>query len=225
MKYLIGHGTRHISNPFVIINADDFGYSKIFNEKILELLEKHFITSISIMVEWINGEQKNQVEKLKDIRNNFEVSAGLHIEFKNENFESQIQEQFNKFISIFGFEPDHIDLHKSTYLQNGYPAIIKFCFEKGIPCRNHGNMEYDAITTDFPVYNATKRNAEEIKEWLSGLESKKTYMINFHPGIYDPDSKSGLNKKREADAKNIEAIQPFLQELSIKLTSFRQLSK
>lgn len=175
------------------------------------------------MIRWINGGQTEQIKKLKNIRNISKISVGLHIEFENENFRSQTQEQFSEFVSIFEFEPDHLDLHKSTYLQAGYQAIMQFCAEKGIPCRNHNALEYNTITTDFPVYNATKRNTEEIKEWLSSLESKKTYMINFHPGIYDPDSKSSLNKEREADAKNIETIFPLFQMLNIKLISFRQL--
>lgn len=210
---------------YLIINADDFGYSKVFNKKILELLEKRLITSTSVMIEWIDNKQKNQLEKLKQIRETLKISVGLHIEFKNENFEKQIQEQFNKFIAIFKFEPDHIDIHKKTYLQNGYPAIMRFCFEQGIPCKNHGFAEPRAIMTDEPILNATKKDIAEIKNWLHGLKEEKYYAINFHPGIYDPNSKSSFNEIREIDAKNIEAIFPLFNELNIKLISFKQLKE
>ncbi len=65
----------------LIINADDFGYSKVFNQKILELIEKDFVTSTSVMVECIDGEQRRQVEKLIELSNTHNVSVGLHIDF------------------------------------------------------------------------------------------------------------------------------------------------
>ena len=49
----------------LIINADDFGYSKVFNEKILDLLEKDFIKSTTVLVNWITDEQKEQIQRLK----------------------------------------------------------------------------------------------------------------------------------------------------------------
>ena len=44
----------------LIINADDFGYSKVFNEKILDLLKKGYIKSTTVMVNWITQEQDKQ---------------------------------------------------------------------------------------------------------------------------------------------------------------------
>ena len=49
----------------LIINADDFGYSKVFNEKILELLEKGYVKSTTVLVDWITPDQKPQVARLK----------------------------------------------------------------------------------------------------------------------------------------------------------------
>ena len=210
---------------YLIINADDFGLSKVFNEKILELLEKTFLASTSVMIKWIDNKQKEQVKRLKNIHNTLDVSVGLHVEFANDNFKPQIKEQFNKFISIFGFEPDHIDIHKATYLQNGYPKIMEFCLKKEIPCKNHDIPGPKAIMTEDPIYDATGKEIGEIKQWLKSLENEKTYVFQVHPGIYDPNSKSSFNEVREIDAKNVETINPLFKKFNIKQSNFKHLKK
>ncbi len=37
----------------IIINADDFGYSYIFNKSILDLIKKKLISSTTVMVNYI----------------------------------------------------------------------------------------------------------------------------------------------------------------------------
>jgi predicted glycoside hydrolase/deacetylase ChbG (UPF0249 family) len=37
---------------YLIINGDDFGMSNIFNQSILELLEKGLVSSTTVMVDW-----------------------------------------------------------------------------------------------------------------------------------------------------------------------------
>ena len=50
------------------------------------------------------------------------------------------------------------------------------------------------------------------KEWVSGLEDS-IYSINFHPGYYDPESKSKWNKTREKDAENIKKLSSLWEML------------
>ncbi|KKR55034.1 MAG: YdjC family protein [Parcubacteria group bacterium GW2011_GWA2_40_23] len=45
---------------YLIINADDFGYSDIFNAKILELIERGLVSSTTVMVNYITTEQTNK---------------------------------------------------------------------------------------------------------------------------------------------------------------------
>ena len=42
----------------IITAADDFGYSKIFNEEIIKLADDGKITAISVMVDYIDDSQK-----------------------------------------------------------------------------------------------------------------------------------------------------------------------
>jgi len=209
----------------LIINADDFGYSKQFNKRILELIEQRKITSTSVMVDSIGENQKEQVDILKVFSDKKIVSVGLHVDFKNIDFESEIERQFKKFNDIFGFEPKHIDIHKSTYIQDGYAAIQNFAKSKGIPCKNLS--EYgekimsvpSVITTKAPVFSGTNKSMDEIKLWLSEPKENLLFM-NFHPGYYDPESKSSLNKEREVDAQKIMEINDFIEDKNFKLVSF-----
>jgi predicted glycoside hydrolase/deacetylase ChbG (UPF0249 family) len=148
------------------------------------------------MIKRIDGKQKDQVERLKNIHKNQDVSVGLHVEFADENFEPQIEEQYHQFISIFKFEPEFVDIHKTTYWHNGYPKIMEFCFRKGIPCKNHDVPGPNAIMTEDPAYVGTGKEFKEIENWLKNLKENSTYLIAFHPGIYDPDSKSSFNEIR-----------------------------
>ena len=205
---------------YLIINADDFGYSRIFNEKILELIEKDFVSSTSVMVDWIDDKQKHQVQKLIELSKTHNISIGLHVDFKNTNFDEEIQRQYDVFVKIFGFEPIHIDLHKLVYLSNGYPHIINFSKQKNIPCKNLGIEPFTKFMTKKIIFEGTKKEINEIENWLSTLKDDEYYTIIFHPGEFDPDSKSSLNKERESDAENIIKLNKLLLKHNIKLISY-----
>lgn len=213
----------------LIINADDFGYSEQFNRMILELIEEGHVTSTSAMVDYINEEQTEQVEKLASLSEQNIVSVGLHVVFKNTNFRDETERQFRKFIDIFWFEPSHIDIHKMTCLEDGYPVIQRFCKQMKIPCKNlsafgKGIMiDEELITTKESVFDGTEKSFDEIKRWLGSLKDD-FYTISFHPGYYDPKSTSSLNRERETDAKNIRKIISILSSYNIRLVNFHDLA-
>lgn len=211
----------------LIINADDFGYSKVFNEVILDLIEKDLVPSTSVMVDKIGDNQKEQIDRLLDLSKSHNVSIGLHIEFKNTDFLDEIKRQYDRFVEIFGFEPIHIDLHKSTYLQDGYPVIMKFCEEKNIPCKNLRNIgPITKLMTKEPTFDGTEHNLDEIKNWLKTLKDEEYAAIIFHPGKYDPECKSSLNFKRRAeDAKKVVELNNVLKEYNVQLVSYFDLIK
>ncbi len=126
---------------------------------------------------------------------------------------------------MFGFAPVHIDLHKSTYLHDGYPYIIKFSKEKNIPCKNLGVEPITELMTKDEILDGTKSNFADLKNWFSGLSDSAYYTAIFHPGIYDPESKSRFNKIREVDAENIVKINGVLDEYNVKLISYSDFMK
>src|SRR3989344_6671871 len=97
----------------LIINADDFGYSPVFNEKILDLLDKDFIKSTTVLINRVSKDQDLQIKRLVSLCKTKKISVGLHTEFDLKlPLRQQIREQYDKFISIFGLQPSHLDIHK-----------------------------------------------------------------------------------------------------------------
>lgn len=215
---------------YLIINADDFGYSKVFNAKILELIKKGLISSTTVMVNRINDEQANQIKELSELAKSHNISIGLHIEFSDDNFKSEIEKQYGRFFSIFGFNPSHLDLHKSTSglplvrLKESYPIIMQFCKETTLPCRNHNFNSINIVKTQNEVLSGTGMSIDELKSQIENFKDGESYEIFFHPGTYDPDCKSSLNKQREEDVKKIEETNPLLKENNIKLISYLDLA-
>ena len=210
---------------YLIINADDFGYSKVFNKKILELIEKDFVSSTSVMVESIDDEQKDQVLRLIDLSKSHNVSVGLYVDFKSTDFDEEIKRQHDIFVDLFGFKPVHIDIHKNTYLNDGYPHIIKFSKVNKIPCKNLGVEPFTEFMTKDIIFDGTNRDFSEIEEWLSTLKDGEYYTAIFHPGVYDPDSKSSFNEIREVDAENIVKLNKVFDKYDIKLVSYSDFIK
>lgn len=209
---------------YLIINGDDFGYSRLFNVEILRLLKNGLISSTTAMVNWINEEQVEQVNELIELGQSYDISVGLHLEFSDNNFKVEILRQYERFFSIFKFKPSHVDLHKSTYLKESYPFIVEFCKEKNIPCRNHNVGDVNGVKTPNEALNGTNLSFDELKRAIDNFTDGEIYEILFHPGIYDPECKSSLNKQREDDVEKIKEIKLFLKENNIKLISYKELA-
>ncbi|MCK5477211.1 MAG: ChbG/HpnK family deacetylase [Candidatus Aenigmarchaeota archaeon] len=210
---------------FLIINADDFGYSKIFNEKILNLIESNMISSTTVMANQINQNQQSQIEKLIELAKSHNISIGLHLEFSNNSFELETKKQFDKFISIFKFKPSHIDIHRYTDFEESVPFVHEFCKQNNLPCRNHNDDASGILTTKNEVFVGTEKSFEELQQWICNLNDNESYEVLFHPGSYDPNSKSVLNKDRKLDFENIKKINPFLLKNDIKLITYFDLAK
>ena len=198
---------------------------------ILELVEEKSVTSVSVMVDAVDSGQEKQLERLAQLSKDSLVSVGLHLWFQNTNFSEEVVRQFEKFVSIFGFEPSHLDIHKMDHLKDGYLAIQEFCVERGIPCKNLSMFGEDVMinkstlfTTKSSVFDATGKTFFEIELWLQSLEDDFS-VINFHPGYYDPKSKSSLNKERETDGENIRKIISHLSRYNLVLANFNDLKR
>jgi predicted glycoside hydrolase/deacetylase ChbG (UPF0249 family) len=216
----------------LIINADDFGQSKIFNEQILDLLEKGFVRSTTVMVNRVTTEQNAQIKRLIQLQHSGRISVGLHVELDaKRNLKSQILEQFDRFNSIFGFPPSHLDLHVSKTQNPATPedvkrmrrAVMEFAEEHDLPARNMG-MNARVKRTTHQAFMCINLSLDEIIEFIKGLKDNESAELITHPGKYDPDSKSSLNADREKDYENVVKLQKFLNEnKNIKNISYLDL--
>jgi len=101
--------------PSLILTSDDFGLSKIFNQRMIELLQSNFLSSISIMINQVTSDQQNQIAEIKKMyaKNNF--SLGLHLEVSEADDEATYQSQWNMFEQLLSIPPDYIDVHKGHF--------------------------------------------------------------------------------------------------------------
>lgn len=211
-------------DKYLIINADDFGMSEIFNEAILDLIRNKLIFSTTAMVNRVSENQKSQFDELISLSKNRMVSVGLHLEFKNDDYLAQIEAQFQKFKEILGFEPSHIDIHKVHSLMNSCSYVAEFCKKNNLPLRNSSVFFDDIKTTSAEAFFGSIADFKKIVDWIKTFEDKKYYEILFHPGKFDPDCVSSLNKDRERDVEHIRNIHAILEENNIRLISYWDLA-
>ena len=209
---------------YLIINADDFGMSKIFNEVILDLIKKDLIRSTTVMMDRVTDNQKEQFDELIAISKNKNLSVGLHLEFKDSDYHSQIKSQYQKFKELLGFNPSHIDIHKAHSLIDSFSDVAEFCKKNNLPLRNSGVLHESIKTTSAEAFFGSIADFNKIEEWIKTFEDDKYYEILFHPGKFDSSCKSSLNKDRERDVEHIKNLNDILEENHIKVVSYLDLA-
>lgn len=208
---------------YLIINADDFGMSQVFNEVILDLIKKDQINSTTVMINRFTPQQQNQFDELIGLSKIKNLSIGLHLEFDNNSYDKEINSQVKKFQQIFSTNPSHLDIHKAYNLKDSFTFVAKFCKANNLPLRNMGVYFKNIKSTPTEAFHGSVKNFAEIETWLATLQDEKYYEILFHPGKFDPDCKSSLNKDREQDAKHIIQLDSLLESNNIKLVSYLNL--
>jgi predicted glycoside hydrolase/deacetylase ChbG (UPF0249 family) len=209
---------------YLIINADDFGMSQIFNEVILDLIKKDLIRSTTVMIDRVTDNQKEQFDELIALSKNKNLSIGLHLEFKDSDYPSQIKSQYSKFKEILGFNPSHVDIHKAHSLMDSFSDVAEFCRKNQLPLRNSGVLHEGIKTTSTEAFFGSIADFEKIKAWIKTFEDEKFYEILFHPGKFDSSCKSSLNKDRERDVEHIKNLNKILEENNIKVVSYLDLA-
>ena len=209
---------------YLIINADDFGMSQIFNEVILDLIRKDLIHSTTVVIDRDMDNQKEQIAELIAFSKSKNLSVGLHLEFKDSDYPSQIKSQYQKFKDIFGFNPSHIDIHKAHSLMDSFSDVAEFCKKNNLPLRNSGVLFEDIKTTSSEAFFGSIADFEKIAEWIKTFEDEEYYEILFHPGKFDPGCKSNLNKDRERDVEHIKNLNNILEKNNIKAVSYLDLA-
>ena len=209
---------------YLIINADDFGMSQVFNEVILNLIKKDLIRSTTLMIDRATDNQKEQFDELISLSKSKNLSVGLHLEFKDSDYPPQIKSQYQKFKDVLGFNPSHIDIHKAHSLIKSFSDVANFCKKNNLPLRNSGVFHEGIKTTSIEAFFGSIADFLKIKEWIKTLEDEKYYEILFHPGKYDPSCKSSLNKDRERDVEYIKNLNNLLNENNLKVVSYLDLA-
>jgi predicted glycoside hydrolase/deacetylase ChbG (UPF0249 family) len=135
---------------YLIVNADDFGYSDSVNRGILEAHDKGIVTSASLMVERPGATQAADRAQERP-----RLGVGLHVEVGRWRVSrlprrgaarsatslgaraaEDLRRQLERFRLLVGREPSHLDSHQHRHLAPFVrPAFEEVAAELGLPLR------------------------------------------------------------------------------------------
>lgn len=203
---------------FLIVNADDFGYSHSINKGIIEAHKKDIVTSTSVMVNAIAANEAKDLMKYPDL------SVGLHFELKEVvEVEAELERQIEKFVSIVGKMPDHLDTHKRRTTDEGIKEVLE-AYAKGhnLPVRNFNAKHIGS----FGI-NLNDGSVAQLKRSIDEATDKYNELMT-HCGYSDDYLRehSSYNDPREQELASIcdQSIKQYIADRGLQLVSWRQIA-
>jgi len=210
-----------MNEKHLIVNADDFGYSYSINKGIIEAHTKGIVTSTSVMVDAIAAHEAKELAKYPDL------SIGLHFELKKiENVQADLDRQIEKFISIVGTNPDHIDTHKLHTTESGIKEVLQeYVNQNKVPVREFGYAKF--IDLFFGFHSDGDVSVSQLKKAIDEATDKYNEIM-CHVGYSDDYLRehSSYNDPRELELKSIceSDIKQYIREKGLILSNWKSVS-
>lgn len=205
---------------YLIVNADDFGYSYSVNKGIIEAHTIGIVTSTSVMVDATAAEEAKMLTQFPDL------SIGLHFELKEiKKVQAELERQVAKFVDIVGSKPDHIDSHKKHTTTEGIKEVLsEYAKAHNVPIRDFGYAKY--IDSFFGFHSEGDVSVERLKQAID--EATDEYNeIMCHVGYSDDYLRehSSYIDPREQELRSIcsSEIRQYLKASDIKLCNWKGL--
>lgn len=174
-------------SKYLIINADDFGYNYSINKGIIEAHVSGIVTSTTVMVDSIAAHQAKDLVKFPDL------SIGLHFEVKEMvDVAAELERQIEKFVSIVGQSPSHIDAHKRHTTDKGIAEVLSdYAKANNMPVRNFNAKHIDSfgVNSNDPSISQLKRSIDEATDEYNELMTHVGYSDDYlreHSSYSDP---------------------------------------
>jgi predicted glycoside hydrolase/deacetylase ChbG (UPF0249 family) len=207
---------------YLIVNADDFGYSYGVNKGIVEAHTSGIVTSTSVMVDAIAAHEAAELNQFPNL------SVGLHFAVTSfDNVQEEFERQVEKFNSIIGTGPDHIDTHKIHTTETGFRETLQaYSSAQKIPVRDYGFAKY--IDIFFGFHSGGDVSVTQLKKAIDQATDEYNEIM-CHVGYADDYLRehSSYNEPREQELKAICApsIKTYLKEKGLELVNWTQLNK
>jgi len=229
---------------YLVINADDFGYSKGVNKGIIKAYKEGVVTSTSVMVD------RQAAKEAKTLLKYQNLSVGLHFNMTDEGIRAQIiknvlvnfadtnkiRKDFNRQIETFkkitGKLPDHLDGHHHVHTNKKVkPIFEEFSRKHKIPVRAFGNIKF--IDKFFGWNKLQQKDHKRIGvESFINILSKLKDGVNevmCHPGFPDEELKKTGSRyliEREIEAKTLtdEKVKDYIKKAGFNLVSWKEIS-
>ena len=214
---------------YLIVNSDDFGYTKGINKGIIEAYTNGIVTSTSVMVDEPAAIESSELTKFTNL------SVGLHFVLPDSGASGrdEFERQLAKFKELVGRDPDHIDVHKPR--PNNYPQVehilADYSKENHVPVRNLGYAKL--IKTFFGLNIDGSGPMDESRVTLEGLgraleDVEDGYNeLMCHVG-YSDDALRGLSSYSDVREKELRTLtsdeaKELIQDRGITLCSWKQV--
>ncbi len=206
----------------LIVNADDFGFTRDVNEGIVEAHRNGILTATTLMA---NGAAFDHAVALA--RETPSLDVGCHLVLVDRwsmkdlawalsQGEQRIFETFatqvRKIVDA-GIQPTHLDTHKHAHLlPSVWKAVVRVARESGIawvrrPLVSRGRSSRNVRTTDhFTGFRATGRLDREAL--IAELERLPEGLTEFmcHPGKLGPELSAARTRLKESRAIELAAL-------------------
>lgn len=232
------------SRKSLIVNADDFGYSRGVNRGIVEAHEHGIVTSASLMVD-----QPAAQEAAGYSRDRPELSLGLHFELpawrvrgaiwslsrKRDDrlaraVAADLRRQLERFRHLVGSDPTHLDSHQHRHREEPLRSVcLEAAGELNVPLRHFDPAVrfcgYFYGQIDAGLANPDAITPGALVELLEALEPGVTELC-CHPG-YTNGLKAWYREERVQEVRTLcdQAVRAAIERLGFELISFRELAR
>lgn len=209
-----------MTKRYLIVNADDFGYSYGINKGIIESHTKGIVTSTSVMVDSIAAHEAVNLIDYPDL------SIGLHfVPSSSLSIEKELKRQVDKFVEILDAKPDHIDVHKRLNLTGEIEKVLReYSKAHKVPVRRLGCAKF--IDSFYGPHAKGDLSVNQLKSAIN--EATDEYNeIMCHVGYSDDYLRktSSYNDPREEELKSIcdPSIKDYTQEQGLTLINWHSI--
>lgn len=215
-----------MAERYLIVNADDLGYSPSVNEGIFAAHEGGIVTSTSLMV--LRDAAAAPVEALGKYP---DLAVGLHLE-RRSSFPGHMtgkgrtpvadcRKQLERFRALVGREPTHLDSHKHVHETDPEfgAAAEALAAEVEVPLRNRG------IPYERNFYGRDAISPAHLIALIEALPAGWTE-IGCHPAA-GPVSVSSYDAERQIEMATLRdpGVKSLLNVSDVRLCSFAQVDR
>jgi predicted glycoside hydrolase/deacetylase ChbG (UPF0249 family) len=218
---------------WLIVNADDLGYSAATNAGIARAHERGIVTSASLMVYGPAAEDAAGYARGRDW-----LSVGLHLDlgewayregrwvtlYEHVPAATEIPRQLERFRALLGRDPTHLDSHQHVHRQEPVASLLaEQAGRLGVPLRGCGEIRYCG---DF--YGQTGEGeplpqaigVPALLQIVAGLPDGITE-LGCHPGLDGAlDSSYRLERLREVETLCDPRVRSALARAQVQLRGF-----
>jgi chitin disaccharide deacetylase len=227
---------------YLIVNADDFGYSRGVNRGIIEAHERGIVTSASLMVK-----QRAAEEAAIYARRRPELSLGLHVELQRWRLGrltsrpspradvrlrravvADVRAQLDRFRRLVGDDPTHLDSHQHRHRHEpARSVLLELAQQLAAPLREldervHFCGDFYGQIDGRPWPEGILPDA--LIDLLERLPVGVTELCS-HPGFAE-DLKGWYRAERAQEVRTLcdPAVRAAIGRFGIRLVTFRDLA-